>query len=111
MERLLIACEELNISLAEEKSVDVYFVTLGDAARTWALTHLPKAREAGLSATMDYKGRSMKAQMKDADRENALYTVIIGDNELNEGKFTLRNMKESEENSLTFEEIITKLRK
>ncbi|WP_020403635.1 histidine--tRNA ligase [Gracilimonas tropica] len=109
MERLLIACEELDISLAEEKTVDVYFVTLGDAARTWALTHLPKAREAGLSATMDYKGRSMKAQMKDADRENALYTVIIGDNELNEGKFTLRNMKESEENSLTFEEILEKL--
>lgn len=109
MERLLIACEELGIELAEEKSVDVYFVTLGDAARKWALSHLPKTREAGLSATMDYMSRSMKAQMKDANRENARYTIIIGDNELAEGKFTLRNMKESEEDSLTFEEILTKL--
>lgn len=109
MERLLIACEELGIELAEEKSVDVYFVTLGDAARTWALTHLPKARAAGLSATMDYMSRSMKAQMKDANRENANYTLIIGDNELSEGKFTLRNMKESEEVSLTFEDILAKL--
>ncbi|MEQ8525116.1 histidine--tRNA ligase [Gracilimonas sp.] len=109
MERLMIACEELGIELAEEKSVDVYFVTLGDAARNWALTHLPKARQAGLSATMDYMSRSMKAQMKDANRENALYTIIIGDNELNEGKFTLRNMKESEEMSLGFDEIIEKL--
>lgn len=109
MERLLIACEELDIELAEEKSVDVYFVTLGDAARKWALTHLPKARAAGLSATMDYMSRSMKAQMKDANRENANYTIIIGDNELNEGKFTLRNMKESEEASLTFDEILVKL--
>lgn len=109
MERLLIACEELSIELAGEKSVDVYFVTLGDAARSFAVTHLPKLREAGISATMDYMSRSMKAQMKDANRENARYTLIIGDNELNEGKFTLRNMKESEENSLTFDEILKKL--
>ena len=111
MERLLIACEELDIKLAEEKSVDVYFVTLGDEARNWALTKLPQVREAGLSATMDYKGRSMKAQMKDADRENALYTIIVGGNELQEGKFTLRNMKESEEASLEFDAIIEKLTK
>jgi histidyl-tRNA synthetase len=109
MERLLIACEELGIELAEEKSVDVYFVTLGDAARKFALTQLPKVREAGISATMDYMSRSMKAQMKDANRENARYTIIIGDNELAEGKFTLRNMKKSEEHSLTFDEILTKL--
>lgn len=109
MERLLIACEELGIELAEEKSVDVYFVTLGDAARSFAIKHLPKLREAGVSATMDYMSRSMKAQMKDANRENARYTIIIGDNELNEGKFTLRNMKESEEDSLSFNEILTKL--
>lgn len=109
MERLLIACEELGIELSEEKSVDVYFVTLGDAARSFAIKHLPKLREAGVSATMDYMSRSMKAQMKDANRENARYTIIIGDNELNEGKFTLRNMKESEEDSLSFNEILTKL--
>jgi histidyl-tRNA synthetase len=109
MERLLIACEELNIELTEQKSVDVYFVTLGDAARSFAISHLPKLREAGISATMDYMSRSMKAQMKDANRENARYTIIIGDNELAEGKFTLRNMKESEEDSLTFNEIVEKL--
>ena len=109
MERLLIACEELGIELAEEKSVDVYFVTLGDAARSFAIKHLPKLREAGISATMDYMSRSMKAQMKDANRENARYTIIIGDNELNEGKFTLRNMKESEEDSLSFDQILNKL--
>jgi histidyl-tRNA synthetase len=111
MERLMIACDRLGIELAEEKSVDVYFVTLGDEARNWALSHLSKTREAGLSATMDYKGRSMKSQMKDANRENALYNLIVGGNELAEGKFTLRNMKESEEMSLSFDEIIEKLNK
>jgi histidyl-tRNA synthetase len=108
MERLFIACEELDIQLGSEKEVDIYIVTLGDAARKWGLSQLPKLREKGVSATMDYMGRSMKAQMKDANRENAHYTIIVGENELTEGKFTLRNMKESEESSLSFEEILEK---
>jgi histidyl-tRNA synthetase len=109
IERLLIACDELDIELAEPKSVDIYIVTIGDNARSWALQHLPALRKAGISATMDYIGRSVKAQMKDADRENAKYSIIVGDNELNEGAFTLRNMKASEENTLDFEAIVEKL--
>lgn len=111
MERLLIACEELNIELAEPKSVDIYIVTIGDSARSWALQHLPKLRKKGISATMDYIGRSVKAQMKDADRENATYTIIVGNNELEEEKFTLRNMKKSEEESLNFDVLVEKLSK
>jgi histidyl-tRNA synthetase len=109
MERLLIACEELDIELAEPKSVDIYIVTIGDNARSWALKHFSQLRKAGISATMDYIGRSVKAQMKDADRENAKYSIIVGDNELQEEKFTLRNMKESEEQSLSFDAILAKL--
>ncbi len=109
MERLFIACEELGIDLVEEEMLDVYIVTLGEEARNWGLKHLPKLRKAGLSASMDYIGRSIKAQMKDADRENARHVIIVGGNELAEGKFTLRNMKASEEDSYTFEEILNKL--
>ncbi|HCD53006.1 MAG TPA: histidine--tRNA ligase [Balneolaceae bacterium] len=109
MERLLIACDELDIKLADDKKVDVYIVSLGEKARDWALTHLSALREAGISATMDYQGRSMKAQMKDANRENAHYTLIVGENELEAGEFTLRNMKESDEQSLSFANIIEKL--
>ena len=109
MERLFIACEELGIELGEKKKVDVYIVTLGDAARKWGIGQLPKLREKGLSATMDYMGRSMKAQMKDANRENAQFAIIVGENELNEGKFIFRNMKESEEKLLSFEEILSVL--
>jgi len=109
MERLMIACEELDIPLSEEKEVDVYIVTRGEAARTWALTHLPQFRNAGLSATMDYAGRSIKSQMKDANRENARFALIVGDEELRSGNITLRNMKESEEDAYTFEEIMNRL--
>ena len=106
MERLLIACEELGIDLAEEKSIDVFMVSLGDEARDWTIANLPKLREAGVSATMDYKGRSMKAQMKEANRQNARFALIIGEDELKEGKFTFRNMNASEEQQLSFDQII-----
>lgn len=109
MERLLIACEELGIALGSEKKVDAYIVTLGDAARKWGLAQLPKLREKGISATMDYQGRSMKAQMKDANRENARYAIIVGDHELEAGKFTLRDMEESEEKPLSLKEILDKI--
>lgn len=111
MERLLIACDELGIKLGSDKSVDVYIVTLGDAARKWGLSHLPAIRELGASATMDYKGRSMKAQMKDANRENARYAIIVGDHELESDKFTFRDMENSEEESLEFPEIVVRLGK
>src|SRR5699024_7353497 len=109
IERRLIACEGLDIQLAEQKMLDVYIVTLGGKARSWALKHLPRLRNSGLSASMDYIGRSIKAQMKDADRENARHTIIVGENELSEGRFTLRDMKKSDEHQYSFDEILEKL--
>lgn len=111
IERLLIACQQLGIKLADEKSVQVYIVSLGEEARKWAVQTLSKLREAGISSTMDYMGRSMKAQMKDANRENADYALIVGDNELETGIFTFRNMRESEEHAFTFEQILDHFRK
>lgn len=108
MERLFIACEELNIDLAPAKKVDVYIVSLGEQARKWALKTLPQFREIGISATMDYLDRSMRAQMKDANRENADFALIVGDNELETGVFALRNMKESEEFQLSLNDILAR---
>lgn len=110
MERLLIACEELEIELGSEKSVDIYLVTLGEKAQTWGIETLSKFREMSISATMDYMGRSMKAQMKDANRENAHYALIVGENELETGLLTLRNMEESEELQLTIDQVLAKFR-
>lgn len=109
IERLFIACQALNINLGEPKSVDVFFVSIGENARNWAIKQLPELRNSGISATMDYIGRSVKAQMKEANRENARYCIIVGDNELDEERFTLRDMKQSKEQSLDFTTIMDKL--
>jgi histidyl-tRNA synthetase len=109
MERLLIACDELGITLTQDDTLDVYIVCLGDEARHWGLSHVAKLRAEGYSASMDYIGRSMKAQMKEANREQAKYTLIVGEQELENEVFVLRNMKESTEESGSFEELIHKL--
>jgi histidyl-tRNA synthetase len=58
---------------------------------------------------MDIANRSMKAQMKEADRELAKWTLIVGDEELQTEQFTLRNMAESYEEKLHFADILKKL--
>lgn len=109
LERLLIACDALNIPLGTQPELDVYIVTRGDDAKKWAFRHLKPLRDAGLSASMDIANRSMKAQMKEADRELAKWTLIVGDEELQTEQFTLRNMAESYEEKLHFADILKKL--
>lgn len=109
IERLIIACDALGIDLGSAPGLDVYIVTRGEPAINWAISKLPELRNAGLSASMDFAGRSIKAQMKEANRESARYAIIVGDTELETGSFTLRDMAKSEENSLPFDEILKKL--
>jgi histidyl-tRNA synthetase len=109
MERLLIACEALGITIGSEPVPDVYIVTRGESAEKWGLKMLKLLRNAGIRATMDFAGRSVKAQMKDANREKARYSIIVGDDELKQDRFTLRNMNESDEQMLTTDEMITLL--
>ena len=102
----MIACESLNIELGQPPRLDIYVVTRGTEAIDFALTQLPSLREIGCSVSMDYAGRSIKAQMKEANRESARYTIIIGEEELNTGKFTLRDMDNSTEVSLNWDQIV-----
>jgi histidyl-tRNA synthetase len=109
MERFLIACEALGITLGSDPIPDVYIVTRGDEAGKWGLKMLKTLREAGIRATMDFAARSVKAQMKDANREQARFCIIVGEDELKQGRFTLRDMSESDEQMLTPDEILTRL--
>lgn len=104
---LFIACEELNVSLAKKSTLDIYIVSLGEDARNWALSILPEIRSQGLSASMDYTGKSMKAQMKEANRELSRFALIVGENEISTGTFILRNMTEGTEVAISASEIVS----
>ncbi len=75
----------------------MFVATIGDAAREAGVKLLAELRKADVPAETDYAGKSLKAQMKSADRRQARLTIMIGEDELNRGQVKVRNMQTKEE--------------
>lgn len=98
IERLvLLMQQQTGHSFSPPGQIDIFIAALGqDAARhSQVLVH--RLRQNGLRAAMDYSGRSLKAQMKQAGRMGAGFVLIIGDNELAQKSAVLRNMTSQEQ--------------
>ena len=93
VERILLAASHHE----DGPSVDVFFVTLAPEARLPALGLAGRLRDEGFSCDLDYGDRKAKGQFKQADRAGALYTVVLGDEEVRGGYCTLRDMSSGEE--------------
>ena len=65
----------------------------------------PRLRQKGLKVTYDLRGRSMKAQMREANRQNARFVAIAGDDELVSGQVQLKDMAEGVQEALSLDEI------
>ena len=107
IERLLILMEEQQL-LPEEPELFKVFVVSGasDQERIAAFNLVQKMRANGISADSDHNKRSFKAQFKYAGKQNVSYTVVIGTNELETGKYTLKNMVDGTQQELEADEII-----
>ncbi|PID71482.1 MAG: histidine--tRNA ligase [Desulfobulbus propionicus] len=97
MERIALLMEQNEHAELPTQTTDIFLVALGENAikQCAQLTH--KLRLQGIKAAMDYSGRSLKAQMKQANRVNSRYSLLIGDNELESGEAVLRNMQTQEQ--------------
>ncbi|KEO85220.1 histidine--tRNA ligase [Tumebacillus flagellatus] len=109
IERALIALQNQDVQLPIEKGVDVFLVALGEEASKRTVTLLQELRTAGLVADKDYLGKSMKAQMKAADRLNAKQVVILGDDELAQGVANIKDMESGEQVSVPLSELVQKV--
>ncbi|MBO6210562.1 MAG: histidine--tRNA ligase [Schwartzia sp.] len=109
LERVMLAMEMQDLFPETEEGTDAFIVAMGDDAKVPAFRLLAELRDAGLSARMDYAGRSMKSQMKQADKANARYALILGEDELAKGVVTLRDMESSAQEQVAREEIVNKL--
>jgi histidyl-tRNA synthetase len=96
VERMLLAAA----SREATGSLDVFFVTLAPQARIPAMKLAGALREEGISADLDYGGRGMRAQFRQADRAGAAYAAILGEDELAQGVCTLRDMSSGEEQAV-----------
>ena len=106
MERLLMVMEQQGIVLAEKARLDVFLAPLGEAAREVSLVWLHKIRSLGLSAETDFLGRSIKAQMREANRQNTRFVLILGENELEKKEFAVKLMDKGEQVNVPFDSVL-----
>ncbi|MBM4032180.1 MAG: histidine--tRNA ligase [Planctomycetes bacterium] len=110
MERLLTALQA-TAQAPEPSPLDLYVVTMGEAARLFAFRCVAELRRAGLAADTDYEGRSLKAQMRTADKLRARFVAVVGDNELASGSLKLKHMATGAETEVAgVDAILQKLR-
>jgi histidyl-tRNA synthetase len=101
---LLVLKMEKKLDL-EEKNLDLFIATLGDQARTFAMKLLKDLREKNIICETDYLNRSLKAQMKEANRQKAKKVLIIGEDEIKKGKAILKDMETGEQKEIELEKI------
>ena len=109
MERVLLALESQNLLPAADDSMDIFVVCPKQENFTVAFKTAIELRRAGFKVDYDFQGRSMKAQMKAANRVQAKYVLIFGEDEVARGQVVLRNMANSEQNEIAISDILTKL--
>jgi len=106
MERLLLTLKEQGIELTEPTVPGVYIAPLGEVAQAKAFELTLALRDKGIYTEKDYLNRSLKAQMKSADRMNAQFVIIVGEDELNKGVAVVRTMADSTQEEVALDALV-----
>ena len=102
--RILLAMEKQNISIPQENLTDVYIVTLGEEAKALALLLAKGLRESSFITQCDTMDRSLKSQMKYANKLGAKFVLVLGDDEVSTNKAKIKNMQTGEETEINLDE-------
>ena len=106
LERLIMVMENANISFGSKSTYSIYLAPIGEDQYIFSQKLAMQLRFKNVSVLTDIMGKSLKAQMKYADKIGVKYVVVIGDKEVNENKFVLKNMITKETRVLTLEELL-----
>jgi histidyl-tRNA synthetase len=98
IERILLACDAEGVFAVPSEQTDVFVIDLVGGTAALALTH--ELRANGIRADRAFDGRSMKSQMKSADRSGARLALIVGEDEAAAGSVTLRDLQSHEQSSI-----------
>lgn len=104
LERLLIVMEQTGVQIPLPKAPTVYIAGMDENCRQKAFAIACKLRANGVIAEVDHMQRSIKAQFKYADKIGAKYVAVIGDTELSQGSFNVKNMATGESEQVTFDD-------
>jgi len=109
MERLLLEMESQGITIPDNEETELFVATIGEKADRYANRLVYQLRSEGISAEKDLMGRSLKAQMKYADKLGVKYVVVLGDDEIDSNRAVLKNMKTGEEKDVSLDTILDRL--
>ena len=107
LERLLLASEYSSKNLVKPEGIMAYFIALGKNAEKEALRLINVCRIGGLSCEMDYLSGGLKSQFKKADKNNARFTFILGDDELNNFKINVKDNLTDEQETISLYDVYT----
>ena len=110
IERILLARQNAGLTAAEPGRTGVFIMALGEAAWLEGLKLVQELRLLGLKAEVDYRKRSMKAQLRFADNERFAQAVILGDNEIEQGTAGLKDLDTGEQVEVPRTELLERLK-
>lgn len=110
IERLMLTMENTGAFFPEPEPMDIYIANIGDEAALFAQKLAYKLRRGGIKAENDSMKRSLKAQMKYADKKGVKYSVVIGDNEILNGCASVKNMSDGTTEEVKFDDLINYLK-
>ena len=111
LDRICHVMEELSLFAHDTKdSVKVMFVNFGQKESLYCLKHLKQLRDMGIKSELYPTSSKLKKQMQYAHRKNVQFVILVGENEMKENTLTVKNMFESSQKNMTFEELINLLK-
>ncbi len=110
VERLMMELDSQGITIEEPPAPELYIATLGQKASDFAQQLIYKLRSYNVSAETDLMARSLKAQMKYADKKGFTYTVVLGDDEIESGKGVLKDMRTGDQKDVSLDSILDRLK-
>lgn len=106
LERLQLVMEAQGCDFPQAEKTDLFIVALGEKAELKAVEIAKDMRAEGFSVLYDLNGRSLRAQMKYADKVGSKFNVVIGENEVDENKATLKNMATGDKADVSLETFV-----
>jgi histidyl-tRNA synthetase len=105
MERFILVMENQKKPDIEEKKLQLFVAALGDQAKTYAAGLIRDLRQKGVACDTDYLGRSLKAQMREANRQRAEKVLIVGQEEIKKGKAVVKDMQSGEQEDVSLKDL------
>jgi histidyl-tRNA synthetase len=104
IERLLMLMDKQGIEIPKPSTCDLYVAVMGESASLKSFEIIKAVRSCGLIAETDVVGRGLRAQMKYADKIGAKFSMVLGDNEIEQGKAVIKNMSNGEQTEIVLDD-------